>query len=59
MGFFGAFFGAILTSPGDDEGEGSSSPPITAPITVTDPEYHDHAQHAVDRLPQYAKARTQ
>ncbi len=55
-GYFGGYFGMV--APAEDEaGSGSSSPPIPAPLTVSDPEYVDHASRMVDRLPQYAKRR--
>lgn len=37
----------------------NSSQPVESPIDETEPEYMDHVQLAVERLCQYAKAKTQ
>lgn len=37
----------------------NSSPPVESPFEETEPEYVDHAQAAIDRLCQYAKAKAE
>lgn len=57
MSYFGAYFGAVTTlvvTVPEDPGP----PLVEAAVTTESPEYVDHTEQAIARLPQYAKAKT-
>lgn len=56
MGWVMGWLGGGGTVVAEDETPVTPTP-VASPLVSSDPEYHDHAEHAINRLCQFAKRR--